>query len=967
MRPVIVLIIILLGGSAVPVEPATTGILLSNSNIHQGMIPKSTMATTNDDKSTSSNQSTTNATYQFVASWDWWGTVDGHFNFFDHYSPVGVAVDSSGYVYVTDSGAVKKFTSSGQFVAKWNMNASGRIAADATGNVYAVPSSFGAESRVEKYTSTGVQTLQWYPQKVSPEVYFIEFLGVAVDSQGVVYVTQAATNPNYHVGGDVFYVCNYTGEGKLLTQWTLVTDGFPYSQLLQREIAVDGSGNIYIAMFDEIQKYTSAGSLIAQWEPFSQFTNGGQLGIGGIAADKAGDLFVTARDLNQIWMFSNSGQVLTRWGSSGTGDGQFDGPSGLAVDLDGNVYVADTGNHRIQKFSPPSVVGTLSRSTTMTASTISSSTTTVPTQFPNPKEPIRALVLGTDENSPTAAVIDPINGFAYFVVDSTPLYLEPITKIVKVRLSDFSRIGELELNPDLKIVVSLIDPSRGYAYFGGNVYNPQGPSNGYQGPVLIRVRLSDFTYAGALKVVEDGEIDSGIIDIANGFALLGVSNAIVRINLLNFTLADRLTLYPNETGQISSALIDAKDEFAYFVISKYFATNGSPSSIIKIRLSDFTRNGTFAFKLEDGAVLASALDVTSGIAYFKTSSKLTRLRLSDLVRLDDYEDQRGTACSRSAQFGSVVVGIDFLYVTCPTEPSSDGLTHPNEIVKIRLTDFTFAGSLEFTGDHASSVVSTTGAPLNVGLVGPMILDEVQNYLFAEAYSIKPGTYLDRSYSLLKVPVTAVPTGLPDFRSRPPLYVTVDYPRQVSEGALFSINVTLPIDDHDTYAWVYLGGNSVLMFFYIPYAYPVGCYVYPAPTEERKVDVSAACTFTPGGKSGDERIIFGMNAPGTAMVLSFNVSADVNTDIGYGLSQRESASQVIRIFVGNVLEEYAFPIVVLASGIVLGLVIGTYLYVSKRLRIGGRRAASKFCESCGRELSLDSSFCDRCGRSVRVGS
>lgn len=55
-------------------------------------------------------------------------------------------------------------------------------------------------------------------------------------------------------------------------------------------------------------------------------------------------------------------QFILKWGSYGSGDGQFVTPYGVAADSSGNVYVADTGNHRIQKFGlvlsdtvPPSI------------------------------------------------------------------------------------------------------------------------------------------------------------------------------------------------------------------------------------------------------------------------------------------------------------------------------------------------------------------------------------------------------------------------------------------------------------------------------------------------------------------------------------------------------------------------------------------------------------------------------------
>jgi DNA-binding beta-propeller fold protein YncE len=50
--------------------------------------------------------------------------------------------------------------------------------------------------------------------------------------------------------------------------------------------------------------------------------------------------------------FTGSGVFVTKWGSYGHGEGEFSVPYGVAVDKNGNVYVAEEGNNRIQKFKP---------------------------------------------------------------------------------------------------------------------------------------------------------------------------------------------------------------------------------------------------------------------------------------------------------------------------------------------------------------------------------------------------------------------------------------------------------------------------------------------------------------------------------------------------------------------------------------------------------------------------------------
>ena len=70
----------------------------------------------------------------------------------------------------------------------------------------------------------------------------------------------------------------------------------------------------------------------------------------GVAADSAGNVYVADSYNNRVQKFTSSGAFVTKWGSEGAGNGQFVSVCGIAVDGAGNVYVGDQ-TMRIQKFS----------------------------------------------------------------------------------------------------------------------------------------------------------------------------------------------------------------------------------------------------------------------------------------------------------------------------------------------------------------------------------------------------------------------------------------------------------------------------------------------------------------------------------------------------------------------------------------------------------------------------------------
>jgi sugar lactone lactonase YvrE len=332
------------------------------------------------------NTSVMTSNYVYVStfvggSWGAFGDGTGTNAFFN--SPRSSVIDASGNLYIADwnNHSIRKVTPAGVVTTLAGTGAAGfangtgsvaqfnypsGIAIDASGNLYVADTQ---NQRIRKITPAGVVStfagtaVYGLTNGPSAGAQFANPYGVATDASGNVYVADRDNNCIRKISGG--FVTTLAGSGT-----AGFADGVGASAQFNypTDVALNSAGEVVVADGgnNRIRKISTGGSVTTV---AGSGTFGSLNGVGsavqfkapsGITIDNNDNVYVAEPPANFIRKISPVGVVtnITHNGISGSLDGidtvaRFSNPTDVSVDASGTIYVVDNNNHRIRKLSVP--------------------------------------------------------------------------------------------------------------------------------------------------------------------------------------------------------------------------------------------------------------------------------------------------------------------------------------------------------------------------------------------------------------------------------------------------------------------------------------------------------------------------------------------------------------------------------------------------------------------------------------
>ncbi len=161
---------------------------------------------------------------------------------------------------------------------------------------------------------------------------------IAFDSAGNVYIAQGHGYTDIPPG-----VLKFSPEGEFISQWGKRGNG-PAEMRVAHSIVIDEDDKVYVADRENhrIQIFSTSGNHLESWEYNTL--------VCALYLHDDGFMYITTGFDGELAKLNMNGTVLGAIGRPGSGNGEFGEGHDLVVDLEGNVYISDVINLRVQKF-----------------------------------------------------------------------------------------------------------------------------------------------------------------------------------------------------------------------------------------------------------------------------------------------------------------------------------------------------------------------------------------------------------------------------------------------------------------------------------------------------------------------------------------------------------------------------------------------------------------------------------------
>jgi DNA-binding beta-propeller fold protein YncE len=202
--------------------------------------------------------------------------------------------------------------------------------------------------------------------KLPPDLYLGEVAGVSVNSQGHLFVFSRGSTTGPAYGAGAAQLLEFNAEGRFVREigHNLYAWSFAHSVKVDKDdniwvadkgsdmvIKFDPEGRVAMVFGRKLEASDEGTEPLKHPKPPLPAVDGLFRQVTDMAWDPAGNTYISDGYINsRVAKVDKNGNWLKSWGEPGDQPGQFNTPHSIAVDAQGNVYVADRGNRRIQVF-----------------------------------------------------------------------------------------------------------------------------------------------------------------------------------------------------------------------------------------------------------------------------------------------------------------------------------------------------------------------------------------------------------------------------------------------------------------------------------------------------------------------------------------------------------------------------------------------------------------------------------------